>query len=510
MIKRSNKKNKIHGSLYLGLIFNIFLAIIAAVTVFVFSITLSNRYINNEYLARENQQRRRDEYLRDLQNFVSSRELTFDEADKISEWARANQYVYLLVQKDDQLLYPSDNPKDEEKEDEKDDDNDGEQNTDQGTEDGGKPGDNTNKGDGEKEDNNDKENTGGGTNIGDVIGGLIESRPSREELIAHEIEMVDGTIFVSLTEYTQTFYLEFFRFFSLFLAGLALAIVLINYFRIVIKRIKKLENDVNIVSHQDMNHIIVGKGNDELTNLSRNVEVMRNTMLLNLKSEQEAREANTELITSISHDIRTPLTVLMGYVEMMKNHDSNDEIMLKYITATETTAQRLKQLSDDMFRYSLAFGDAKGSINLEEYDARTLFEQLFSEHILLLSEQGFEIISNNVGENIKEGSTVCTDAQNLMRIVDNIFSNLRKYADKDEPIKITVSVVDDELRVEFINKIRTDGEVAESNGIGLKTCVRLASLIAKKFEYQRRGELFVSCLTLEINNPETRKISRSK
>ncbi len=497
---------------------------------YVLAITLSNRYINDEYLARDNQQQRRDEYLRDLQHFVTSRELTFDEADRISEWARANRYVYLLVQKDDQLLYPSDEPEEPEKTPDnsensgdttEDGTGDGTEDGTGGAEDGTGSGDNTDQKPGngngdddgkedDKEDEDDnKENGGGGTNIGDVIGGFTESRPSRDELIAaaqanglHEIEMVDGTIFVSLTEYSQTLYFELSRLFSLVLAALALAIVLINYFRIIIRRIKRLENDVNIVSHEDMNHIIVGKGNDELTNLSKNVEVMRNTMLLNLKSEQEAREANTELITSISHDIRTPLTVLMGYVEMMKNHDGIDETMQRYVSATETTAQRLKQLSDDMFRYSLAFGDAKKGISLEEYDAKTLLEQLFSEHILLLREQGFEIKNEQLGEGLKEGSTVRTDAQNLMRIVDNIFSNLRKYADKDEPISITISNTDDELRVEFVNRIRTDGEVAESNGIGLKTCARLASLIAKKFEYQRKGELFMSCLTLNINDPK--------
>lgn len=548
MIKGSNKKIKLPGSLYLGLILNIFLAILAAVVMYILAITLSTRYINYEYLARENQQQRRDNYLRDLQSFVTSRGLTFDEADRISEWARANKYVYLLVQKDDQLLYPSDAPELPEKNPESDKNNtqngtedgtedgtegggteggNGEDGTEDGTEGGDTEGGNTEGGaesgadkENNKEDNkNDNENTGtgGGTGIGDVIGGFTESRPSREELIAaaqanglHEIEMVDGTIFVSLTEYSQTLYLEISRLLSLVLAAAALAIVLINYFRIIIRRIKRLENDVNIVSHEDMNHVIVGKGNDELTNLSRNVEVMRNTMLENLKNEQEAREANTELITSISHDIRTPLTVLMGYVEMMKNHDGSDETMQRYIAATETTAQRLKQLSDDMFRYSLAFGDAKKGITLEEYDARTLLEQLFSEHILLLREQGFEISNEQLGEGIREGSTVRTDAQNLMRIVDNIFSNLSKYADKDSPINITVSNLGDEIRIEFINKIRADGEVAESNGIGLKTCVRLASLIAKKFEYQRRGELFMSCLTLNINDPKTEKSARTR
>ena len=496
MIKEKKTGKKVRFSLYLGLIFNIMFGLAAAVAVYLFANTMSNYYINNYSLSTENQQNRREEYLDDLQRFVTNAEMTFEDTDRIQEWTRNHKYVYLLVQKDDQLLYPSDIEEEE----------------DDPTENEGENGD-ADDGDEKDDDKDDPSNEFPG-----ISGGLTESnRPSRDELIAaaqanglHEIELSDGTLMVALTEFTQTLYSDIARLSSLFAAAIVLAIILINYFRIIIKRINRLESDVNIVSHVDMDHKIVSKGHDEIAMLSHNVEIMRNTMLENLKNEQEAREANTELITSISHDLRTPLTVLMGYVEMMKNHQDCDEEMYKYICATETTAHRLKQLSDDMFRYSLAFGDAKKGITLEEYDAHTLLGQMIAEHVLLMEEKGFEFDTGSALAPFEEGTTVFTDAQNLMRIVDNVFSNLYKYADKNYPIEINTYVNGDIVTLECKNKILTDIETAESNGIGLKTCVRLAKLIAENFEYENMGDSFVCRISIKIHSPKSDKNSRSK
>ena len=246
----------------------------AAVAVYLFANTMSNYYINNYYLSTENQQNRREEYLDDLQRFVTNAEMTFEDTDRIQEWTRNHKYVYLLVQKDDQLLYPSDIEEEE----------------DDPTENEGENGD-TDDGDEKDDDKDDPSNEFPG-----ISGGLTESnRPSRDELIAaaqanglHEIELSDGTLMVALTEFTQTLYSDIARLSSLFAAAIVLAIILINYFRIIIKRINRLESDVNIVSHVDMDHKIVSKGHDEIAMLSHNVEIMRNTMLENLKNEQEA------------------------------------------------------------------------------------------------------------------------------------------------------------------------------------------------------------------------------
>ena len=413
------------------------------------------------------QKNRREEYLSDLSEYVYEKQITLETSEQIGGWVRDNPYVYLLVYQsamntETASYSPMENVRPSEKD-----------------------------------------------KIIELAGSRIDESLDRDELLAaaakngyYKIELVDCSVIVAINEYTENLYLVTFNFISIMAAILTFLLAIVGYVRVLIERIKRFEGDVTIVSEIDMGYEIVSEGRDEIANLSTKVETMRRTMLDHIKSEQEAREANTELITSISHDIRTPLTVLMGYIEMMKDHTEGDETMQSYIEATENTAMRLKHLSDDMFKYSLAFGDTKKSVRLDEYDFLTLSEQLFSEHFLLMRENGYDIRVEVTGEEIKEGTTVYTDASNLMRIVDNVFSNLRKYADIDSPVVFVMHSDGSTMTLECRNRIRANTEGAESNGIGLKTCVRLGSLVARKFEYKADGELFVCRLVLDIRPPK--------
>jgi signal transduction histidine kinase len=207
----------------------------------------------------------------------------------------------------------------------------------------------------------------------------------------------------------------------------------------------------------------------------------------------------------MSHDIRTPLTVLMGYVDIMKS-DLPPEEMKEYILASEKTVQRLKQLSDDMFRYFRAFGKGAEGITMEEYDAATLFEQLLAEHVLLLSESGYNV-SYKIDELLEGKSIVRTDAPHMMRIVDNIFSNLYKYADIDSEVLITGRREDDLAIFEFKNTVsRSKG--AESSKVGLKTCKRLASYILNSFEWGEENGVFTLTMSLKLYEEGT-KIAES-
>lgn len=448
-------------SLYLGLLRHLILGALLGIIVF-FAIFLGSIVAINEfYLTEDMRYFRRHEYLVDLEYHLSTPTDTEGGQDRIAEWVRDNPYIFLLayhpsVEAAPAMYIPME----------------------------GEP------------DQSYRMSEYSGLQIGETL--------SHEELIENAIDggyyriaTAEGEIVVAFSEYSENQYYAAAGLSGLVLGVLSSLLVMMNYVRRIIERIKRVESDITIVSELDMNYEILDDGADEIKRLSENVDQMRRRMLEHIKSEQEAREANNELITSISHDIRTPLTVLMGYIEMMKERD-NDEVMQAYISATESTAMRLKQLSEDMFKYSLAFGDTGGMITMEEYDALTLFDQMLSEHIVLMREMGYDVQTIHEGDAMPDGSVVVTDAQNLMRIVDNIFSNLRKYADPDHPILITVEVKGNKMILECQNKVKLDIGGAESNGIGLKTCARLASLVADKFTYGREGDYFACTLSLRF------------
>ena len=461
---KENKRGLKYKSLYFGLFANILKGLLLAFLIFVVIFIPSRYIIRNQFVTPERQRVRRAQYLTSLQNYVEDNEITEANTDEIANWVRSNPYVYLLVYENNRAepmgyiegasYVPG--PKNKFK---------------------------------------------------DYMGTRVDESLTRDQLIAvatnngfYKIDLEDGAITVAIAEYTESLYFDMFTAISITAAAITFLLSLVGYIRQLIERVKRFAGDVTIVSELDMNYELIAEGADEISTMSNNVEQMRERMLEHITSEQEAREANTELITSISHDIRTPLTVLMGYIEMMKEHNGDDKVMESYITATESTALRLKQLSDDMFKYSLAFGDTKKSVKLEEYDAFTLFDQMLSEHLLLMREMGYDISYELDGEQIKPGSIIRTDANNLMRIVDNVFSNLRKYADPEKPIRFIHGVEGNRFKLECRNTIRRDTEGAESNGIGLKTCVRLASLVADRFEYRQDGDEFVCRLTVVIRD----------
>ena len=342
--------------------------------------------------------------------------------------------------------------------------------------------------------------------------GITVEYPTRDELMQyaqandqHVIELEDGMLLASVAEFSEYFYYDVSNIFSLVLAMLVLAIIIVSYFSRLIARIKRLEADVTIVSRGNMNHKIHARGYDEISRLSENVDDMRNSILENLKREREARDANTELITAMSHDIRTPLTVLLGYLEMMKSETGESPLLSEYVAASEKTAMRLKQLSDDMFKYSLAFGDAAEGITLEEYDVAMLLDQMLAEHLVLLRESGYETVVEFKGDGIPDGATVMTDAQNLMRIVDNVFSNLYKYAEKSEPVYVFMISEGDTVTFECTNTVAKDISRVESNGIGLKTCSRLAKFLSADFEYSGKDGRFTTRLGLKIRRRHSAK-----
>ena len=268
---------------------------------------------------------------------------------------------------------------------------------------------------------------------------------------------------------------------SIVLAFVGFALVMWLYFFEITKRITRLAKEVTAVAEGDMTRTITAEGEDEITRLCADVEYMRSSMLENIEKERAALEANRELITAMSHDIRTPLTVLLGYIDIMKLNTHEDD-MQQYIEASERTALRLKKMSDDMFSYFLVYGGGI-EISVQECDARTLVDQMLSGHVFLLREQGYTIDFNFEEEDnaFLSDVIVVTDPPQLMRIVENIFSNIMKYADMEKPVSIYVGADADEMTIKVSNYSRSNPDEAQKNGIGLRSCMKLANAMDVRF-----------------------------
>ncbi len=453
--------------------YTLFLGLAVSVATYFAVDGICESYINNKYLSEESRQLREEGYLADLQSYVDNYALESTDIDALSGWVRDKGYLYVMIYKDNELLLDSGSA----------------EKVPAGSE----------SGSGESEPPEEKDDTG-----------ITVTFPTKEALIeyakskgTYPIEMQDGVpLLVAMVDYTEYFYYDLANIVSLIIAAIALMLVLMMYSNRITSRITKLARQVRICASGDMEKNIksdLRNGRDELTDLADNVENMRCAMLENIAKEREAINSNTELITSMSHDIRTPLTVLLGYIDIMKGH-TGDAAMQEYLDASERCALRLKAMSDDMFNYFLVFGEGEGECNFEDYDAATLFEQILSEKILLLREQGYTVdipMPKRLHEKL-DGITVSTDAPKLMRIAENVFSNITKYADKSQPVSIKSKLRGNEITVEIVNRTLHKSGKVESNGIGIRTCTKLAELLNINFTHKRDGDLFRVTLVFKV------------
>ena len=131
----------------------------------------------------------------------------------------------------------------------------------------------------------------------------------------------------------------------------------------------------------------------------------------------------------MSHDIRNPLTALLGYLDLAKNGQyRSEEELQSFLDAAYGKAEQLKTLTDELFRYSLLFGCKELPMQMESYDARLLLEQLLGESRVQLQQQGFTVQLLLPQQEVQ----IEADVMYLKRVLDNLFDNIRKYAEKEE------------------------------------------------------------------------------
>ena len=222
---------------------------------------------------------------------------------------------------------------------------------------------------------------------------------------------------------------------------------------------------------------------------------MRQSILDKLHREEAAWQANTDLITAISHDVRTPLTALMGYLDILADPDLPPEIQRSYFDICRSNALRLKELTDELFGFFLVFGGQAPEQTLEPFDAPMLLEQILLEAQEDLTGQGFTVCLEWPEA---FGGMLKVDLNHLRRVFDNLFSNLRKYADPQKPVTIRVSAGQGSLHMAITNAILAGGNRVESNKIGLKTCEKLLSAMGGSFRQSRDAGTFTAEVRLPI------------
>lgn len=272
------------------------------------------------------------------------------------------------------------------------------------------------------------------------------------------ITAIEGTILLS-TIVIRIFpnimnYLEVNDFFSINMAYLfffiVIAIFLITYVLLVnrkVKYIKFLTNEVKIIKEEGFGKTIKVKGDDELAELCMSINDMSLELGEKIENEKKIEKNKNELITNISHDLKTPLTSIVGYLELLNNKEVDENIRDEYISIVYNKSLRLKSLVNELFEYTkLASNDIKLEKNI--VNIAMLLNQAVGESIIRFSEKNMEVILDNPYNEV-----LCSiDAVNILRVFENLINNAEKYSDPYSKFKVSLKTIDKKILISFINE----------------------------------------------------------
>ena len=300
-----------------------------------------------------------------------------------------------------------------------------------------------------------------------------------------------------MCDYSEACRYSYVRFGALVLGFVIYSFIAFGFTRRLTRRVTRLSEAVGAAGA--LNRTIPVVGTDEIARLAASVNTMRDTILERTRNEQTAWQANSDLITAMSHDIRNPLTSLIGYLDLLEmSQDRLPEDLRSYVLASRDKAYQLKDLTGEMFRYFLVFSRGEQETHPEPYDAQILCAQLLGECTAELRSRGFDV-------NLLLLTTPCTvttDVQMLKRVTDNLLSNIEKYADPAARLTILAECEGERLHVCFANRARRELARVESNHIGLRTCEAILQLLGGQFFTHRTGDDFSAEFVLPRTPPD--------
>ena len=258
----------------------------------------------------------------------------------------------------------------------------------------------------------------------------------------------------------------------------------ISYLSYIIKSVEYLKQN-------NMDFTIKVEGNNELTQLAESINYLALSQRELFKQEENLKKEREEMIRSLSHDIRTPLTSILSYSDYIKNKENlTNEEFKSYINIIQTKAEQIKILTDKLL------GKENKSLETIE-NGKLLMEQLAYEWEEILEEKF----------NCKIDLTNCTTfkctfkIEDLRRIFDNIASNIEKYADQTKNVDLIISHKDQKLIIIQQNYIKDiNKSKIESHKIGLNSIATIVNSYGGNIEIIKNNDIFKIKIVLDTIN----------
>ncbi|WP_309122914.1 ATP-binding protein [Paenibacillus sp.] len=235
-----------------------------------------------------------------------------------------------------------------------------------------------------------------------------------------------------------------------FLVPFGCALFLLYFFLLSRKPIQYIEEitaGLQEIAKGDLSHKIAKRSSDELGIVADAVNSMAEQLRRSIEEERSAEKAKRDLITGVSHDLRTPLTSILGFLEYIEDDRYKDEVELRYyLSIVHEKSQSLKKLIDDLFEFTRTSGK-RVPLRLAPLNVTDFLSQLAEEFVPLLQKERmiYRVASTD------HALTIQADADELVRAYENLISNAIRYGKSGGQVRIEISSEGEEAVVRIIN-----------------------------------------------------------
>lgn len=281
-----------------------------------------------------------------------------------------------------------------------------------------------------------------------------------------------------------------------------LALILLSIIKKRTKAIQAIADTLSKMANNEITSEIYVKGNGLIANIAKDVNAVREGFAISNQKQSNSERLKTELITNVSHDLRTPLTSVLNYVDLAKRSDITEEERQEYLQIIDNKSKRLKVLIDDLFEASkMASGAVE--LNKEQVDLVALMYQALAEYEDRFEDQKLIVRTKTSNQHMY---AYC-DGRKMYRVFENLFSNVIKYAQPATRVYLEMTYEGSEIVITLKNisnyelgfdvselaerfKRGDSSRHTEGSGLGLSIVKSILELHGAAFELSQDGDLF--------------------
>lgn len=314
-------------------------------------------------------------------------------------------------------------------------------------------------------------------------------------------------IFVFLIDYMSYYKcISFIIFYIAYILACLLALIKdVKYFRVISKGTEE-------IAKGNFNLYLDTKGNKDLSNLAENINSIKIGYKKALEEHVKNERLKSELISNVSHDLKTPLTSIITYVDLLKREDSTEEEKEDYIKILDSKAKKLKVLIEDLFEVS-KINSGKLELAKEKVDIVDLIYQVLGECSNCYEEKHIDFKLKSFASEV----VLNLDGKQISRVIENIVSNALKYSMENTRVYINIENKADEVIISFKNiaayEMNFDVEEiferfkrgdesrnseVEGSGLGLAISKSIIELHDGKMYIEKEGDLFKVFIVLKL------------